>query len=107
MRRDDGLPVPGCLSIAMFLRITRPRQQCRLALVSNRTQGAPMKGTILRAVFPSTKDPRNGTLHQRHQNHERPVRASVTGYLLCRKATGEAAAENGRQAAQAGFPCPS
>src|SRR6266478_2614077 len=57
------------------------------------------------------KDASNGTLYPRHQDNERPVRASVAGHLLRREAACEGASENGREgdrpAAQAGFPDPS
>src|ERR1700722_10639512 len=33
---------------------------------------------------PEQKDPANGTLYQRHQDHGRPVLASIAGHLLCR-----------------------
>src|SRR6266516_5525941 len=43
------------------------------------------------------KDVSNGTLYQRHQDDERPVRASVAGHLLRREAACESASENGRE----------
>jgi ferritin-like metal-binding protein YciE len=43
-------------------------------------------GEEARFMFPEQKDPRNGTLYQRRQNHERPVRASIAGHLLRREA---------------------
>src|SRR4029453_1217284 len=65
----------------------------------------------LRLHVPQMKDDRNGTLHQRHQDHERPVHTSIAGHLLRRETTREGSAQNGRkghrQAAQAGFFDPS
>src|SRR5450631_2066849 len=77
-------------------------------LQSNISACPPWIGGALRVP---KKDPRNGTLYQRHQDHERPVRAPAAGHLLCREAAGEGASENGRegdrQATQAGLPDPS
>src|SRR3954454_15561967 len=57
------------------------------------------------------KENRNGIVHKRHQDHGRPFRASVAGYLLCREAARESAAEDGgkshRQAAETGLFDPS
>ena len=79
----------------------------RLALTSTEHEARirPKKG--VRPHVPKTKDDRNGTVHQRHQDHERPVRASSAPHLLRRAITCEGAAENGRKghrsAAQAGI----
>jgi hypothetical protein len=56
----------------------------------------PEKG--LRLHVPQMKDDRNGTLHQRHQDHERPVHTSIAGHLLRRETTREGSAEDGGKA---------
>jgi hypothetical protein len=80
----------------------------RLArLPANRTWQLRGREEMPLFVFPRTKDPGKGTLYQRHQDHERPVRASIAPHLLRRAITCEGAAENGRKghrsAAQAGI----
>src|SRR5205814_9129558 len=49
-----------------------------------------------RSCSPKTKkDMSDGTVYQRHQNHERFVRAPAAGYLLCREAAREGASKDG------------
>src|SRR5712691_9452429 len=97
--RDVSLPPRNKLAVT------------RLALVSAIEHGRAARNSPRRRVPRTKKDASNGTLYQRHQDDERPVRESVAGHLLCREAAGESASENGREgdrpATQAGFPDPS
>src|SRR4029450_7962540 len=82
----------------------------RLALVSAiEHAGAARKPAL--SCSQNKKDASNGTLYQRHQDDERPVRASAAGHLLRRETACESASKNGREgdrpATQAGFFDPS
>jgi hypothetical protein len=58
-------------------------------------------GKNLRLRVPKTKEDGDGTLHQRHQDDERPVYPSIAGHLLRRETTREGPAQDGRESDQA------
>src|SRR5947207_1469071 len=78
---QSGTPIvrssPGCRiaehtmigTVAPRYRATRPR--------------------MFHAQSKSEKENTDGTVHQGHPDHERPVRSSVAGHVLRRAATGE------------------
>src|SRR6476659_5513701 len=66
----------------------------RLARISIEYEARPAAKSP-RLHVPKQRTTANGTLHQRHQDDERPVHPSIAGHLLRRETTREGPAEDG------------
>src|SRR5665213_1278574 len=69
------------------------RRDRRLATVPAIEHIGVSPATGPRGCVPKSRRMNHGTLYQRHQNHERPVRAPAAGHLLRREAAREGAAK--------------